>query len=226
MKVIAISDQHGHLPDIPPCDLLVVGGDNCYDLFQGVPARMLPERQWLWFVKTWMPWRNRQPAKDCVVTWGNHDYCGLKHLSWFDMSKDGKRTIIACDQLVDVGGLKVYLTPWSNQFLTWAFMKEPAHLIPIYQAIPTGVDILVSHQPPKGCGDGARYAIIGEEGEHSYGSFELRYVIEQVRPKVVVCGHIHMGHGRHDCDGIPVYNVSVVDEAYKLVNAPTVVWDA
>jgi len=29
--------------------------------------------------------------------------------------------------------------------------------------------------------------------------------------------------GRYEHRGIPIYNVSVVDESYRLVNAPTVI---
>jgi hypothetical protein len=39
----------------------------------------------------------------------------------------------------------------------------------------------------------------------------------------VICGHVHGGAGHYEHEGIPIYNVGVVDEAYRLVNAPTVI---
>ena len=39
----------------------------------------------------------------------------------------------------------------------------------------------------------------------------------------MICGHVHGGFGCYEHRGIPIYNVSVVDESYRLVNAPTVI---
>jgi hypothetical protein len=55
------------------------------------------------------------------------------------------------------------------------------------------------------------------------GSKELLGTIDREQPKLVICGHIHAGHGRFEYNGIPIYNVSVVDEQYRLVHSPTVI---
>jgi Icc-related predicted phosphoesterase len=105
--------------------------------------------------------------------------------------------------------------------MRWAFMKKPSELKAVYAAIPEGIDILVSHQPPLYYGD-RTFNLDAGRVEH-VGSRELLDAVERVRPRIVVCGHVHGGFGRYEHRGIPIYNVSVVDEAYRLVNTPTVI---
>jgi Icc-related predicted phosphoesterase len=105
--------------------------------------------------------------------------------------------------------------------MRWAFMKRPSDLERVYAAIPSGIDILVSHQPPLYHGD-RTFNLDSGRVEH-VGSRELLDAIERVRPKIVICGHVHGGFGRYEYQAIPIYNVSVVDESYRLVNAPTVI---
>jgi Icc-related predicted phosphoesterase len=77
----------------------------------------------------------------------------------------------------------------------------------------------VSHQPPLGYGD-ALPGRDGREGEH-IGSAELLECIDRIRPKAVVCGHIHSGYGCYRRGGTAIYNVAVADEQYRLVHGAT-----
>ena len=49
MRIVALSDQHGFLPDVPPCDLLIVAGDVCPDRFGPFMAVHDPHQQGAWF---------------------------------------------------------------------------------------------------------------------------------------------------------------------------------
>ena len=219
MIICAMSDLHGHMPPVPECDLLIVAGDICPDLFGGVRAKKDPLRQTMWFEDVWLRYISKQPAKRVLVTWGNHDFCGEHMLPRKRVSYGHVDVIV--DDLIEVEGKKIWLTPWSNQFMDWAFMKEHDQLGETYAQIPDGVDILVSHQPPAGCGD--LYTEWPSRMPRRIGSEELRYHVERVKPKIVVCGHLHKGYGTYEVVDSKIYNVSVVNERYELVNPPTVI---
>jgi 3',5'-cyclic AMP phosphodiesterase CpdA len=230
MRIVALSDQHGFLPDVPPCDLLIVAGDVCPDCFGPFIAMHQPHLQREWFDREVRPWLAAAPATHKLLTWGNHDWCGQACSFRSDSPANAAST--ALQILVDEGTMvphsggaggqvSVWATPWSNQFGGWAFMKRPGDLARVYAAIPDGTDILVSHQPPLYYGDHV-FDLYSGRAEH-VGSRELLDAIERARPRLVICGHIHGAFGRYEHQGIPIYNVSVVDEAYRLVNRPTVI---
>jgi Icc-related predicted phosphoesterase len=212
-----MSDLHGFQPAVPDADLLIIAGDVCLDRVRGMDAVRYPELQAAWFDATIRPWI-RSLKTPTVLTWGNHDFCG--ELKGY-IGKSGTHLRIVVDELVTIAGLRIWMTPWSNQFMRWAWMKPPLSLLPYYARIPEGLDVLVSHQPPYGCGD--RYPNLQTGKYEHIGSQELRDAIRRVRPQVVICGHLHDGHGVYDIEGIPVYNVSVVNDAYQLVHPVTVI---
>lgn len=96
-------------------------------------------------------------------------------------------------------------------------MKPHEELGAIYSLIDEGTDIIVSHQPPYGCGDVYPNPV---EIEH-IGSSELLYHIERVQPKKVICGHLHDGHGRYQIGDTEVLNVAVLDDNYNLSYSST-----
>jgi hypothetical protein len=227
MRIVALSDQHGHLPPIPPCDLLIVAGDVCPDRFGPFLAMHAPEQQKAWFDRNVRPWLADAPAVHKIITWGNHVWCG--QACSFRSGSPGEASSSDAHILVDQGitlhtsdgTISLWATPWSNQFMNWAFMKAPRELVEVYARIPQAIDILVTHQPPYGYGDS--YFDVGSGKIEHLGSHELLATIDRVRPKLVICGHIHDGHGRTEYEGIPIYNVTLVNEQYRLVHAPTVI---
>ena len=209
ISIAAMSDLHGHLPPIPPCDLLILAGDICPDQGRAWNARHHPADQAAWFNTRVRQWLDRSPAKAVVLTWGNHDWCGQYPCRPLSMGK----VFITIDDLVTVNGLTIWCSPWSNQFFNWAFMRDPEELAQTYADIPVGTDIIVSHQPPYGYGDPGSLGKVG--------SRELLATLDRVRPQAVVCGHLHSGYGQYHHGPTTIWNVAVVDEAYKLVRKAT-----
>ena len=96
----------------------------------------------------------------------------------------------------------------------WAF-DVPTHRLAAYaEAIPTGIDILVTHGPPRGVLD---RVVSGER----VGSSALADAVARVRPRLHVFGHIHEARGQKGSS----YNVSVADERYRPYDLPVTVID-
>ncbi|KAL9085255.1 MAG: hypothetical protein Q9165_007689 [Trypethelium subeluteriae] len=72
----------------------------------------------------------------------------------------------------------------------WAFGYDSvADALRLWGDIPQETDIVVAHTPPKGlCDNSPKWG-------PSAGCAELRNTIERVRPRLVVCGHVHEGRG-------------------------------
>src|SRR5437868_14484008 len=188
MRIVALSDQHGFLPDIPPCDLVIVAGDVCPDRFGPFMAAHDPYQQQAWFDRNVRPWLASAPATHKLLTWGNHDWCGQAFSFRSDSPAHARSTDlqILVDERTTVprsggtdGHLSVWATPWSNKFLRWAFMKYPGDLERVYAEIPDDTDVLVSHQPPYGYGD-CTFNLDSARVER-VGSRELLDAIERVR---------------------------------------------
>jgi predicted phosphodiesterase len=210
--VVAASDLHGHLPDVPACDLLLLAGDLCpvTDHSSATQAQFLagPFKDWLESV----------PAKHVVGIAGNHDFIFERDP---DLIPRGLRWTYLQDAGAVVGGFKIYGTPWQPWFYDWAFnLRTEDEMAAKWAKIPNGTDILVCHGPPHGYGDQTI------RGDHT-GSTTLLERIRAVRPRLVVFGHIHEGRGRWTLPAerpgerdVVLANVSLVDVRYRLAHEP------
>jgi hypothetical protein len=228
MNVVAMSDLHGLLPDVPECDLLLLAGDltpcrvtshfrGWYDDRRpgGMPDVHHPEYQAHWLDTEFRAWLDAIPAGHVVGVAGNHDFVfeqapGL-------VPKDLRWTYLQAAAVV-VGGFRVWGSPWQLRFWVWAFIADEPDLARRWALIPDDTEIVVLHGPPLGYGDRTR------AGEH-VGSPSLTTRLRQLpRLRLAVFGHIHPARGEWALGDAILANVSMVNERYELVHEPAA-WD-
>ena len=56
MKICAISDGHGRLPDIPECDVLVIAGDFCAEWTRVFDPDIMRLKQMEWLNGMYRAW--------------------------------------------------------------------------------------------------------------------------------------------------------------------------
>jgi len=207
LKIVAISDTHGTLPDIPPCDLLLIAGDIC-----PVSNHAL-DFQAQWLDTTFRSWLKSVPAAQSIYIAGNHDFIFEQAPFLVPANLPG---IYLQDSACEYRGLKIWGTPWQPWFFDWAFNLREPELETRWALIPSDTDILVVHGPPHGHGD----AVPSRHGVRYTGSPSLLARIEDIQPKLVVFGHIHEGRGHWQLGKTTLANVTILDEKYRHIYEP------
>ncbi|MCX6181895.1 MAG: metallophosphatase domain-containing protein [Bacteroidetes bacterium] len=205
MRIILISDTHNqhHKVVLPEGDVLLHAGD--------ISGRGTKKE-----VQDFLSWFSAQPHKHKVFIAGNHDFFIQQNHNEFLSMLPSNITYLE-DKLVEIGGLKIYGSPWTPEFMNWAFMKPAgAEMKKQWDLIPDGIDILLTHGPAFGALDVIFSGL-------SVGCTELSKAIERVNPKYFVFGHIHEGHGSLIKGYTQYINASVLNENYLLIHEPIVV---
>jgi predicted phosphohydrolase len=204
VRVVAVSDLHGWLPSIPPCDLLLLAGDLCplADHSDAAQRAFLagPFRDWLEGV----------PAGAIAAVAGNHDLILAREPELLDPLP----LTYLCDGEAVVAGLRIWGSPYAVTFGDWAFMEGDAELEERFAVIPEGLDVVMVHGPPFEVLDRASRGV-------DTGSHALRHAILRARPAVGIFGHIHEAHGEALLGDTRCFNVSLVDRWYVVSHAPT-----
>lgn len=187
--IIADTHQLHRSITIPECDLLIHCGDFC-NFLSDEQATLSDADQWFGEV----------PAKQVVCIGGNHD--SILEKGDFKFTN----AIYLEDSAITIAGLKIYGAPWCPNLMGFAFYGSEVKLQQKWSAIPSDVDILVTHSPPLGILDDSS-RIVG------LGCSMLREQLERISPKYHFFGHIHASSGMKKCDGIQFVNAAVVGGA-------------
>lgn len=211
IRIICISDTHNTTPALPPGDILIHAGDLTAT---GNHNELQSQLNWLSF----------QPHRYKIVIAGNHDilldegcdaqprtrggdspaerrklhWGGIQYLQDEAVTLEFPSTVEGRGE--QVRKLKIYGFPHTPECGSFAF-QYPAIRDVWTGRVPDETDILVVHGPPAlyvDC-DGE----VGRDGNVKVkGDGYLLREIRRVRPRLVVCGHIHGAYGlsviRHD----------------------------
>lgn len=226
MRIVATSDLHGDLPNINPCDLLIVAGDVCPINGPWALRAHEPGAQRNWVRDKFIPWTEEQPAKRVVWIGGNHDF-GVEmpgaRRAFDEISP--KWVHFLQDEAIEFMDNTIWGCPWCPNLKTWAYYASDRAWEAIAEDIPTDIDILVLHSPPRAlktialCGGHPEWA-----SPHIYNA-----IVNRIKPKLVVFGHLHEGYGWMtigdasnglDKPGITFANVARMNDEYEPVNEP------
>ncbi|CAE7469153.1 Mpped1 [Symbiodinium natans] len=225
LRFVCLSDTHGQHRELssrlPPGDVLLHAGD-------------FSNEGGLEEVLDFAAWIRSLPYTHKLLIAGNHDlpldksYHGSKvqkkvrasdvrsaFMAALEEGDDGVTYLE--DEEIEIGGIRVYGTPWQPEFMDWAFNLPRHEIGKKWKAVPTGIDVLLVHGPPLGRGD----ALLPSLKRRGCADL-LTEVQDRIRPQFCVFGHIHEGAGVTFDGTTHFVNASSMNEHYQCIHAPLV----
>ncbi len=206
MKIITISDTHNkhHELALPSGDILIHAGDISMN---GEEAEII----------NFLSWFGKQDFSYKIFIAGNHDFFFERE------SEDTIQKVIPPgvsylkDSGMTVEGLKIWGSPVTPWFFNWAFNRFRGEQINRHwDLIPLDTDIVVTHGPV------FRRLDTNKEGQHT-GCKDLFLKLQDINPKIHICGHIHESYGMITMNNTTFINASVVTSNYEIKNHPIVI---
>lgn len=203
-KIIHFSDSHQSFPKLPKGDILVFSGDFSF-LPKNSPLDVM-EQELHEFNRYLTSIKDRY--KQIVVIPGNHDFIFEKHEKKAREILDAATVLINEEVIID--GIKFWGSPYTPKFRSWAFNSTRDELVEIWNKIPTDVDVLITHCPPK-------FILDVVEGNPNHLGCDVLYGLfdtKQISPKLHCSGHLHSARGIIKTKTTIFSNASIMDERY------------
>jgi Icc-related predicted phosphoesterase len=170
-------------------------------------------------LKTFAAWVKTLPYKHKILVPGNHDA-----IFAIDRALPRCRQVLAdagvtllVGEEITIDGIRIYGTPGQPEWggLAFDIPRGDPDLAKLWAAVPTGVDVLVTHSPPSNTLDWTMRC------GHA-GCEELEKALERIKPRLHVFGHIHEAYGRRNIPFISL-NCSACTIHHWPVNPPHIV---
>ncbi|KAF1842861.1 Metallo-dependent phosphatase [Cucurbitaria berberidis CBS 394.84] len=200
-RIVCISDTHNQTPKLPAGDVLIHAGDLTN---QGSYSELQKTVEWL----------EKSDFEAKIIIAGNHDItldAPFYHSHGKSWRWPKPQDPAACRELLisspsityleneattikltSPKGPKTYFTvfgsPCTPKHSNWAFQYDEHDAAEVWRKISDGVDVVVTHTPPKELCDGAT-------NDDRSGCPALTKRLWEVKPVLSVCGHIHAGRG-------------------------------
>lgn len=221
IKICAISDLHGYLPEIDKCDLVLICGD-----IVSLRSQRYPKSCKKWYTGVFQSWVDSLPCDKVLFIPGNHEVGVEGHEDEYKklFGSYKKATILIHEPYEYLGNdgtfYKIFGTPYCKVFGNWAYMRPNSDLKEKFSEIPEGLDILLTHDVAYGYADQSLQDM-GWGTEEHFGTVELRDAILEKKPKYHFSGHIHTAdHNLIMIGDTKHYNVSYIDEKYNPAFKP------
>lgn len=200
-RIVCISDTHEvheqlGISRMPKGDILIHSGD-----FTNVGNKRA--------ILDFGSWLHALDYEHKIVIAGNHDRLFEKDplLARRILKTGCPKVEYLEDSECTAMGLRIWGAPWTPEFMDWSFNVPRGKLWKKWEAIPEGIDVVVTHGPPS---DGLGGILV--DGVEDVGDEELLQVLLKRRPRLHVCGHIHPGYGKRERDGITFVNAALYDD--------------
>ena len=193
MRILHFSDTHSKhnlLKNLPKADVVVYSGDAS---FAGSDSEVLDFLNWFCDLD----------YQHKIFVAGNHDDC----LYGKQIEGLPDNCYYLCHSGVEIEGVKF----WGVPLFMGDTLKE-GRTEQIMAQIPENTDVLISHCPP--------YGILDFDDNIHYGCRDLLKVVERIKPRYHLFGHIHASHSIKKIGQTTFVNSAIVNEIYEFVNKP------